>query len=417
MLNVRKCFGTGFERFALIVIATTFGLYSITLLAKGDGSQSPREIIESHYSKLKKSYDRNGALDEEIETSLKELFHLEKLASQVLQNHWTDLNRYEQKKFVEAFTISLQKQILTEIGNHSSRGLPSVRFNSEETKEKSAKLNLTVSGDKGGSNLTLFFLKYAKEGWKVSNVKYEDESLLREYYSYCDEILDDFSIPYLIAEIKGADYVVLDDFEAGEVGKLPVGWSWRDRDDDKNKPYTIRKENGNKYLAARDEGESVILGKDVKWNLNKYPYISFRWRAIELPVGGDERYGKTVDSAAGIYLVYKKKLGLIPESVKFVWSTTLPVGAYMKRSGIGKPWMVVAASGDEHLGEWRTFTFNAREAYKKTFGGDPPDDPVGLGILSDANSTHSKAYTDYDDIRALKHADADSGVKQFMKAE
>ena len=72
--------------------------------------------------------------------------------------------------------------------------------------------------------------------------------------------------------------------------------------------------------------------------------------------------------------------------------------------------MVVAESGRENLGDWHTYVFNLYEAYKKTFGGSPPDKPIGIGILSDANSTHSKAYADYDDIRALKHAEADSGV-------
>ena len=95
----------------------------------------------------------------------------------------------------------------------------------------------------------------------------------------------------------------------------------------------------------------------------------------------------------------------------------MPVGSTMRRNGIGKPWNVVAESGEEHLGEWRTYVFNAYEAYQKTFGGDPPDDAVGIGILSDANSTHSLAYADYDDIRALKNANADSGVKKFLEAE
>jgi len=74
-------------------------------------------------------------------------------------------------------------------------------------------------------------------------------------------------------------------------------------------------------------------------------------------------------------------------------------------------------SGPENLGEWRTYVLNAYEAYQKTFGGNPPDRPLGIGILSDANSTHSKAYADYDDIRALRYADADSGIKNFLKGE
>ena len=93
------------------------------------------------------------------------------------------------------------------------------------------------------------------------------------------------------------------------------------------------------------------------------------------------------------------------------------MGSAARRSGTGRPWVVVAESGAEGLGEWRTYSFNLYEAYKKTFGSEPPDRPIGIGLLSDANSTKSSAYADYDDILALKQADADSGVKQHLKAE
>lgn len=222
-----------------------------------------------------------------------------------------------------------------------------------------------------------------------------------------------------VARFADDPFVVLEDFEEGTVGELPPGWSWKAKDNDKGKPYRVREANGNKYLEARDQGESVILGKDVRWNLREYPYVSFRWRAHALPKGADERYDKSVDSAAGIYFVYRRLLGLIPESVKYVWSTSLPVGSAMRRSGTGTPWMVVAESGTDHLGEWRTYVFNLYQAYKDTFGREPPNEAIGIGILSDANSTRSRAHADYDDIRALREADAtvDSGVHQILEAE
>lgn len=213
------------------------------------------------------------------------------------------------------------------------------------------------------------------------------------------------------------EYVVLEDFESSPVGDLPQGWDWKDKDADRPKPYEIREEDGNRYLAARDEGESVILGKKIRWDLDEYPYVSFRWRVHEIPEGGDERYDDTVDSAAGIYFTYKSKaFGLIPVSVKYVWSSTLPVGAATRREGVGKPWQIVADSGTEGLGEWHTYVFDLRAAYRDTFGGNPPDRPIGIGVLSDANSVDARAYADYDDIRALRSAgpDVTSGVEQIL---
>lgn len=383
---------------------------------------SPKETIDLYYKVLLKfSNDdlkfEQGALDIEVFKIAENLFNTSKLAPMVLGKKWTRLNKYEQNRFINALTISLQKKIMKEIKKYSPKSIPTLRFISEETKEKFSKLNCLISGINGDKEFTVYMLKSNDGVWRISNLLVGKDSLVRYFYSLCQDLLDKYSLAYLEAELSGRGYVILEDFEGEKVGKLPKDWTWRKRDQDKNKPYKVKEENGNKYLAADDNGESVILGKDVKWNLKKYPYISFRWRARSLPEGADERFGKTVDSAAGIYVVYKKKLGLIPESVKYVWSTTLPVGSTMQRSGIGKPWMIVAESGEERLGEWHTYVFNAYEAYKKTFGGEPPEKAIAIGILSDANSTRSKAYADYDDIRALKYADADSGLKQFLEAE
>lgn len=205
------------------------------------------------------------------------------------------------------------------------------------------------------------------------------------------------------------DVLVLEDFESSPVGELPEGWQWKESDDDERKPYRVVEEDDNRYLEARDEGESVILAKDVEWSLEEYPYLSFRLRVHAIPEGGDERYDEKVDSAAGLYVVYERVLfGKIPRSVKFVWSSTLPVGAATRRQGPGRPWQVVVESGAENLGEWRTYVIDLREAFRSTFGGDPPDEPLGIALLSDANSTNSRAYADYDDIVALRTADPES---------
>ncbi|MDT8436191.1 MAG: DUF3047 domain-containing protein [Gemmatimonadota bacterium] len=208
-----------------------------------------------------------------------------------------------------------------------------------------------------------------------------------------------------------ADHVVLEDFESSPLGGLPEGWDWRDSDDDKEKPYAVVEADGNRYLQARDEGQSVILGKEIRWNLKEYPYLSFRVRVHEIPRGGDERDDEKVDSAAGIYVTYDKKaFGTIPVSVKFVWSSTLPVGAATIRPGIGRPWQVVFDSGEEGLGEWRIYVVDLREVYRSTFRRDPPDRPLGIGILSDANSTSSRAWADYDDIIAWR--DPPPGIRR-----
>ena len=212
-------------------------------------------------------------------------------------------------------------------------------------------------------------------------------------------------------------FVLIDDFEDAEMDTLPPLWRWKDSDNDVEKPYTIEKQNHNKYLAAKDHGQSVILAKPGAIDINRYPYVSFRWRVHRLPPEGDERYGHTNDSAAAVYIIYKKTLGLIPVSIKYVWSTKLPVGTAIRRSGIGQPWNIVADTGSSHTNEWRTHVFDVREAYREMFGGNPPKNIIGIAVLSDANATGSTAYADYDDIAFLSHADASSGIENVLDVE
>ena len=406
----------------LILIALLLTAIGAQTFENSDNND-PQKTVESFYEQwtsLENSHSSKEKEQKQLEI-VNQLFKLSRLAPQIIQKRWAKLNSFEQTSFLNALRESIKNKLKQELRS-SNATTEKFEFKGKEIKENFATLRYNVNKKNKAIELVLYLLKDEEGGWKITNMKFNKNSLLRYYYSYCDKMLDKYSLAYLIAELGDYGYVELENFEASDVEKFPKRWTWQGKDDKKNKPYRVREENDNRYLEATDHGESVIIGKDVKWNLKKYPYVSFRWRVHKIPEGADERFNKKVDSAVGIYFVYKKKFGLIPESVKYVWSSTLPVGSAMRRSGVGKPWMVVAESGKEHLGEWRTFVFNAYEAYKKTFGGNPPDVSVWIGVLSDANSMrrldpNAVAYGDYDDIRALKRADADSGVKERLKAE
>ena len=204
-----------------------------------------------------------------------------------------------------------------------------------------------------------------------------------------------------ILAFPARDTLVLEDFEKGPVNGLPAGWKARGLEHGETAPYWIEEENGNRFLRAEDRGENVMLYKEVRWNAREYPYLSFRWRIRAVPDGADERFEDKADSAAGLYLSYRRKLGIVPESVKFVWSGSIAAGSAFRRPGIGMPWTVVAGSGEpDH--SWRTFVFRTENVYRKTFGKDPGDRPLGIGLLSDANSTGSLAAADYDDIAVYR---------------
>ena len=213
--------------------------------------------------------------------------------------------------------------------------------------------------------------------------------------------------------------ILFDDFSSSKVGDFPSGWTWRrDRDTgDAEKArkdnvdvfrWVVQSENGNKYLHIRDEyrpGHSVavfIEPEKWKWNLKTHPILSWRWRVNEVPPGADERYTETNDSPAAISVVYGTKFPFTPITIRWVWSSTLPVGAVAYRPGRGRAYSIVLGSGSQNLGEWVTVERNLVEDYIAIFGKEPPDEPKAISIQSDANRTpDGAADADYDDFRAL----------------
>lgn len=196
--------------------------------------------------------------------------------------------------------------------------------------------------------------------------------------------------------------IVLEDFTKGKVGEFPPGWGWRGKDDGKRKHYVVQEEEGRRYLSAKDDSQSVLIIKKIPWNLREYPILTWRWRVKALPAGGDERVGPKNDSAAGLYVTFSHNWVGIPKSIKYVWSTTLPVGTVADRKLIGRPRVLVLRSGRERQGEWVTERVNLYEDYRRIWGGDPEEKTVGIAILTDADATRTCAEADYADIVASR---------------
>lgn len=355
-------------------------------------------------------------IERRAESIIADIFAIEAMSEEILGSRWQREREYERQHFRDALVRALRDIFLPYF--EAQDELPHLRPSAEEwvVDEGSVRARYWLVGSEA-SDWFNFRLTGADDTCRIIDVWKGDQSVIGYLRRPVQRNLERYSFPYMIATLGAYDSVILDNFEDDVVGSLPHRWSWREKDDDKNKPYRVQVENDNQYLEATDEGESVILLQEVRWNLDEFPYISFRIRVNRIPEGGDERDDRKVDSAAGVYVTLKMKFfGKIPESIKYVWSSTLPVGAAVRRSGVGRPWQVVFGSGDDGLGEWRTYVFDLRQAYEDTFGGDAPSRSVGLGVLSDANSLDSEAYADYDDFRALRTAPrgVSSGVVEIM---
>lgn len=175
----------------------------------------------------------------------------------------------------------------------------------------------------------------------------------------------------------------------------------------------IRRESGpdNYYAVVRDEGgafvrstyrppmKTAVLGWQVPDDARDHVRtVRWSWRAQTLPTGGDECQKGRGDSAAVVYLTWKR--GLRYYALKYVWSAVGAKGRVCdsKRNPFVAQDTVILQSGGP-VGVWKTEEIDLARAFRRHFeGGDPSASVpafVGIGLMSDGDQTGSTSSADY----------------------
>jgi Protein of unknown function (DUF3047) len=194
-----------------------------------------------------------------------------------------------------------------------------------------------------------------------------------------------------------AECVLIDDFSRGKIGEFPV--DWKPRKEEGRAVYSVREEDGRRFLHAASQGIGIQAGREVAWDLDAYPILAWAWRAVEFPKGSDERKSATNDSAVSVYALFPGAMNTV-KSMKYIWSRVAPVGTPLTSSG-GRTQVLVLRSGTGQAGQWLDEQANVLEDYRKRFGDKPPK-PAGIAVLTDSDDTKSSAQGDYANFRACK---------------
>jgi len=202
--------------------------------------------------------------------------------------------------------------------------------------------------------------------------------------------------PTVLAEDAAPELAVDGVDQKSDLGGFPPGWKTYPFQKGKAKSvYHVQEEGGRRYIQARDEKDvSVLIFKDFDWDLNTHPVLKWRWRPVKLPQGAQEDSRATNDSACGVYVAFGKTSGV---ALKYVWSSTLPVGHVWEKER-GKFYIIVLSSGESGLNSWQSKEVNVVEDFKKYFNKDLKKNPSGIGLMTDGNATHSPAACDYSDF-------------------
>jgi hypothetical protein len=192
--------------------------------------------------------------------------------------------------------------------------------------------------------------------------------------------------------------IPLANFDADQPSAFPQQWKARGSEDIARIVYQVAEENGNRFLHAHAEKQDVQIGISRSFQPKEFPILQWRWRAKQLPAGGNEQATDTNDSAAGVYVVFDSTV--MPRAIKYVWSSTLPVGTRFTSPVYWRSRTIVLQSGLGQVNEWKLETVNFYRDYKELFGTEPGE-VQGIAILTDSDGTKSVAEADYDDFTLL----------------
>jgi hypothetical protein len=129
--------------------------------------------------------------------------------------------------------------------------------------------------------------------------------------------------------------------------------------------------------------------------------VRWRWRALKLPHGGNECVDGKRDSAAVVYLTFRR--GLRYYTLKYVWSSIGPKGAVCdrKRNPFVAQDTIIAESGGP-TDAWKTQEVDLQAEFRNHFedGRANADVPpfMGIGLMVDGDATHSESAADFADF-------------------
>tara|TARA_B100001142_G_scaffold223517_1_gene221683 strand:+ start:55 stop:705 length:651 start_codon:yes stop_codon:yes gene_type:complete len=192
-----------------------------------------------------------------------------------------------------------------------------------------------------------------------------------------------------------ADEVKVFDFTETELSELEVR---KVRGADNKTIYTVGKDENGNFLKSVAENAASGLGKEIKIDLNKTPFINITWKIEKDLPGIKENTKKGHDYTARVFVI--KKTGATPLSnraINYVFSSNNEVGSNWPSPYTKKSIDVVLSSTKNNLNEWITVKANVKNDFKKFHNLDV-NELDGLAIMSDTDNSKLKSIAYFQNI-------------------
>ncbi len=167
----------------------------------------------------------------------------------------------------------------------------------------------------------------------------------------------------------------------------------------KNKTiYSVGKNKNGNFIRSEADNTASGLGKEIKINLSKTPFLNITWKVEKDLSGINENSKKGHDYAARVFVI--KKTGVTPLSnraMNYVYSSNNEINSNQPSPYTKKSIDYVLSTTKENLNEWVTVKVNVKEHFKKFHDLDVTD-IEGVAIMSDTDNSKKLAIAYYQNI-------------------
>ena len=209
-------------------------------------------------------------------------------------------------------------------------------------------------------------------------------------------ILIQFFIIWLsIISLSLASEVKVFKFTNEELAELEIR---KVRGADNKTIYSVGSNDNGNFLKAIADNAASGLGKEVKIDLNKTPFINITWKIEKDLVGIKENTKKGHDFAARVFAVKKTGATLLSNrAINYVFSSNSKVGLNWPSPYTKKSIDNVLATTKNNFNQWITVKANVKDDFKKFHDLDV-NQLDGLAIMSDTDNSKMKAIAYYQNI-------------------
>jgi hypothetical protein len=207
-------------------------------------------------------------------------------------------------------------------------------------------------------------------------------------------------------------------FSASKAGAAPSSWKHLPLASFKNNTdYMLVVDEGVVVLRAQSHNAASFLAASADFDPHRFPMLSWRWKVVQgIPTASTTEQSKE-DSPLRIMIAFDGDISKLPlkdrvaakaaqsisgqalpyATLMYIWGEKVAVESITTSTRSARIRMLAVAADEQGVGQWRSYSRNLVEDFKRAFG-EEPGKVLSIEVMTDTDNTGADAQAYYGDI-------------------